>query len=79
MRDRRFNPVRLRQLRLDRGLTVMEFAEASGVSLSYAKLLDQAARDPKVRVTPRPLFLAALARALNCRVEDFTAVEDAAA
>lgn len=60
MQGRRLNPDKLRDLRIERGLSVEALAELAGISRSHAYALQNGERQPSLDVALR------LAKALRC-------------
>jgi len=60
MQGRRLDPDKLRDLRIDRGLSVETLAEQAGISRSFAYALESGERQPGLDVALR------LAKALRC-------------
>lgn len=66
MSDGRLNHLRFRAIREGTGLTQKQLAAKAGVSESFVKLIERGKTQPS-----RP-FRLVLARALRCKLEDFT-------
>jgi XRE family transcriptional regulator, master regulator for biofilm formation len=62
---------RIRQLRLDRGLSLTELAEKAGVAKSYLSNIER-----QVQYNPSMLFLQKLSRVFGVEVESLVAVMD---
>lgn len=69
MRDRLLNPGRLREIRKQQGLTLAALAAKSGISLSHIK--NYLAGNNQ----PGDIYAEQLARALDCKIEDFTTLK----